>query len=254
MIRWLIALGVFLAPTVALAQITNVLNTVREHDEDGAAFVLAGALDWRSGNSDKLEVSGATTFIGKTGPHLVLVSANGELALRNDERFIARHLEHGRYRISVVGPLQLEAFVQHDFNEFRRRAIRIVFGAGPRLVLPLPAPLEQAFGLSYMPEYEELSVGAFADSGVTRWHHRVSAYSSTSVRFTDRLRLDFTLYGQPALEEFTNARMFGELGFSIQVMGPLSVNLSWVMQLDTKPPESIRPVDSVRKVGLTLEL
>jgi hypothetical protein len=238
----------------AEAQITNVLNKARNAEPDGVSYVLTGRLDWRSGNVNRVDVAGDTTFIGQSAPHLVLVSANGQFAVQDEERIISRHLEHARYRLTVYGPFELEAFVQHDFNQFRRRAVRVVFGTGPRVVIPIPGPLDQAFGLAYMPEYEVLSEGDYADSGVMRWHHRLSAYSSTSVDITNRIQLAGTIFVQPALNRITNARMFGELGFNFGIWGPLSITASWVIQLDTEPPESVRPTDSVRLFGLTLKL
>lgn len=62
------------------------------------------------------------------------------------------------------------------------------------------------------------------------------------------------MFFQPAFNDISNIRMFSELGVGVQVVGPLKLDFSWVVQLDTEPPQSVRSTDSRRLLGLTLKL
>src|SRR5262249_25742731 len=126
---------------------------------------------------------------------------------KSDARFSNQDLEHLRYRLAVTGPLFGEIFVQHDHDEFRRLALRALWGAGPRVELKFPGQMEMAAGVSYMMEMERLQQGPWPDSGEKQLNHRLSAYTAINVHMAKRVTLGHTLYVQPRLDLFEDLRV-----------------------------------------------
>ncbi|MEQ9323701.1 MAG: DUF481 domain-containing protein, partial [Polyangiaceae bacterium] len=117
------------------AQIVNVLNETPSDADDGFGGRVATSGKWVSGNVDQTEIEGSLSLRYRYDRHLWLLFGSGAFGQLNGERSVNKNTAHFRYRVDVTGPLQLEAFVQTDRNEFRRRKSRTVFGGGPRVEL-----------------------------------------------------------------------------------------------------------------------
>lgn len=238
----------------AAAQIVNVLDSIEANGgvpTDGFAGALEGAGSWRSGNVDVLDLSVAGNLGYRSGRHLVFVVGKAAYGFKKPERYVNRDLEHLRYRFDVIGPLSVEAFVQHDRDEFRRRALRGLFGVGPRVELLSIRRMDLALGVAFMPEFEQLSdQEGVSDSGLERWTLRGSSYLRSDIRIDERLSLDHTVFLQPALDEWTNIRVFSELGFEVDLWTHFSLRLSYVLQVDSQPPDTVLPADAQRKLAL----
>jgi putative salt-induced outer membrane protein YdiY len=236
------------------AQIVNVLDKIDTSgagDDGGFAGAIEAGGNWKSGNVDVLDLTASASLGYRNGRHLVFVAGNAAYGFKNSERYVNKDLEHLRYRIDIIGPLSLEAFAQHDRNEFRRRALRGLVGIGPRVELMSITRMNLDLGIAYMPELERLSEKeGVSDSGLERWTHRGSAYLQSHVRINKRLSLDHSLFLQPALDEWTNLRVFSELGFEVDLWKYFSLRLAYVLQVDTKPPETVHPADAQRKLSL----
>lgn len=237
--------------STAPAQIVNVLNETPHEDDEGFGGRVSASGKWVSGNVDQTEIEGSLSLRYRYDRHLWLLFGSGAFGQLNGKRSVNKNTAHFRYRVDVTGPLQLEAFVQTDRNEFRRRVSRTVFGGGPRVELMRGPVMWLALGVSYMPELEKLSEGAFVDSGLSRWHHRLSIYNNTTVRLNERLALLFTAYAQPAVDEIDNLRAFSDLSFRITIVDGLQLTLSHSLQLDTDPPTTVQPVDADRRMTLS---
>ena len=235
----------------AEAQIVNVQPLVAKVDREGVSGEVDASADWRSGNTDLLLLSGSATGRYRSGPHLIFALARGEYGRADGDRFASSHLEHLRYRAEVVEPLELEAFAQHDRDEFRRLSLRVVGGAGPRLHFVRWAPMDAAFGAAYLLEYEELDLdGEEADAGQTQLNHRLSLYLRVAIRFNDWLGLGYTLYAQPRFDEFEDVRVLSETELLISAKKYLSFKLSISGAADTDPPEGVEAVDVRRKASI----
>lgn len=242
---------VILCPAPAEAQVANVLNRVPADMADGPSADVSFTGEWRSGNIDLIKLQAQMTLRYRYGRHLWMLSAQSNFAVRSGDRFINNDLQHIRYRVTIVGPFELEAFGQHDRNEFRRRELRGLLGIGPRIVALTGEPMSLALGLAYMPEYEALSEGEFTDSGLARWRHRLSSYMSIATKVFERIELGLTVFGQPAVEDFLNVRFLSQLSAAVRIVGPLKFGLSYTLQFDTEPPDTVRPADANRRILVT---
>ena len=160
----------------AAAQIVNVqpLIAAQQSAVDGLRFVAEGSADVRSGNTRLVSLSANGHVEARRGRHLFFLLARGDFGERSGDPFVSKDLEHLRYRITLTGPVEAEAFVQHDRDAFRRLALRVLGGAGPRLRLRPFGGFEAAVGAAVMVEHERLGDGDQADAGAESDDFRLS--------------------------------------------------------------------------------
>src|SRR5690349_12735916 len=147
--RVAIVLAILLASARAEAQIVNVQSLVGAETPEGFSGALDAGVDWRTGNTELLIFSGAATLRYRSDPHLLVAIARGaygETGEGEDEELIAKnHFEHLRYRYKLTDLVTPEAFVQHEFDEFRRIQLRALGGLGVRLTVVQKKELALAF-------------------------------------------------------------------------------------------------------------
>jgi hypothetical protein len=236
------------------AQIVNVQPLIVDPKREGLVVVSDAALDVRTGNTELLLLSGSLLARYRHGRHLVFTLLRQEYGTEGGERFLSKDFEHLRYRLSVADWLDLESFVQHDRDEFRRLAWRVVSGMGPRFFVIASEPLDLALGVAYMQELERLDDGPYPDSGEQQLAHRLSSYVSLGLRLNDKVRFGETLYAQPRITEPDDIRVLSEseLLFSLSDIVALKATLS--IGYDSAPADGRRELDTVTKTGLQLRI
>lgn len=245
-----VALGVILlVASSAQAQIVNVLEEGADVQQGLSGKTNVGS-QWLSGNTATLQFTGSALVRHRAKRHLDLLMLSASYGEQRDEVFLDQEVGHARHRYDLALPWQLEAFVQGDRNPFRRRVLRVVIGAGPRLQLLDGPAVWTSVGLSYMPEYERLSGGEWSDANTTRWRHRLSSYLSYVASVGD-WKASSTLFLQPAIGAFGNLRAFGDLSIEFRMRQNVSIAVSYSLQLDTRPPASVRPVDANRQLSIS---
>jgi len=246
----LLSVFVVLVTQRADAQIINVLYEANQVQR-GVSGKLNAAGEWLSGNTETLRASGAAGLRLKSGRHMGLLMAEATYGNADGDAFIDRELGHARYRNRLSELFQLEAFLQGDRDPLRRRVARVVFGAGPRLELIRGPRVWTALGLAYMPEYEQLSQGEFTDSSRQVWHQRLSGYVSHSIALGESVQVSNTIYVQPSLDHISNVRGFADLSIQLQLRKNLSLTFAHSLQVDTQPPDTVRPADATRRMSAT---
>lgn len=249
------ALGLTLcAARMASAQIVNVQPLIMDPKREGLVVVADAALDVRTGNTQLLLVSGSLLARYRHGRHLVFALLRQEFGTEGGERFLSKDFEHLRYRLSFNDWLDLESFVQHDRDEFRRLSWRVVSGMGPRFFLVATEPFDLALGVAYMQELEKLDDAPFPDSGEQQLAHRLSSYVAFTLRMNDKVRFGQTVYAQPRITQPSDARVLSEseLLFSLTDIVALKATLS--IGYDSAPADGRRELDTVTKTGLQLRL
>ncbi len=238
----------------AAAQIVNVqpLIASRQGATDGVTFALEGSADVRTGNTRLVSLSANGLVEVRKGRHLVFALARGDFAERAGDVFVSKDLEHLRYRITIKTPVEAETFVQHDRDAFRRLALRVLVGAGPRLRLRPFGGFEAAVGAAVMLEHERLGGGADADAGAENSDFRLSTYLVISTEVGPRLKLGNTTYIQPRLDQLTDVRVFNELALVAKATEHFAVKLTFTSAYDSVPPEGVIPLDTTLKGAIQI--
>lgn len=246
--------GLALSARPAAAQIVNVqpLIASKQGATDGVSLVGEGSADVRSGNTRLVSLSASALCEVRSGRHLVFLLARGDFAEKSGDSFVNKDLEHLRYRIVLSSPFEAETFVQHDRDAFRRLALRVLAGAGPRLHLQPFGGFESAIGAAVMLEHERLGDGDKADSGAESDDFRLSTYLFLSTEVGPRLKIGNTTYVQPRLDRFTDIRVLNELALIAKATEHFAVKLTFTSAYDSAPPEGVIPLDSTLKGGLQL--
>jgi hypothetical protein len=210
--------------TTGAAQIVNIEDKRQDYDTTGwfgrvdlsanlteyssTVFTVAGSL-----RMDRVGEQWSWMLIGQYRSTRVNASR-----IRNDAY---THLRGARL---LTEKLNLEAFLQWQFNEFLDLDIRALAGIGPRWALVQEEPFHLFFGLIYMYGYEEIAreeEPAFRD-------HRLSASVALRWHPSDWFTLASTSYYQPLLDNWAESRLstVNSLVFNLNDRFALSTNLS----------------------------
>src|SRR5262245_57932896 len=121
-------------PRGADAQIVNVQGRLAKPPEhDGATGQIELKLEWREGNSPFFDVGGTGSLLYRRGRLLGLAMVRGEYGNARGGAIARKAFEHLRVRATIDCRWRWEAFVQHEYDAFRRLSARGVAGTGPAL-------------------------------------------------------------------------------------------------------------------------
>lgn len=244
-------LATLLFPSLAQAQILNVQPLLDKQTRDGFSGALEGAVDWKEGNTNLLALTGNGVVQYRKLRHLVFIELHGEYGVQGPTELVSKDLEHLRYRYRTSRAFDIEAFVQHDADAFRRLAVRAVTGVGARLRLVEGKHVTFALAAAYMLDYERLAAGLYADSNAQSLAHRLSSYAIVAITY-GAVMVAHTVYAQPRFDDFYDVRMLSDSSLSLAVTKHLSVRFGVTMYLDTRPPAGVRPIDSEIKSALAV--
>jgi hypothetical protein len=238
----------------ASAQIVNVQPLIMDPRRNGLAVVADAALDLRTGNTRLVLLSGSLLVRYRHERQLVFVLARQEYGVQDGERFLSKDFEHLRYQLRLTDVLELESFVQHDRDEFRRLAWRVVSGMGPRFTLLANEAIDLALGVAYMQELERLDNASYPDAGEQDLAHRLSSYVALSLRLNDKLRLGQTVYVQPRFDRPNDFRLLNESELLVSLSTIVALKATLSIGYDAEPADGRRALDTITKTGLQLRL
>ncbi|MCH9650095.1 MAG: DUF481 domain-containing protein [Deltaproteobacteria bacterium] len=163
---------------------------------------------------------------------------------QNDERAVNSGFSHLRWGRNRGPRLGIEAFAQHQFNEFTNLDTRVLLGLGGRFAL-FRKPQKEAFlGSGYMFEFERLDVPVEGPDDLESRHHRWTNYISIKINTPDdRLLFVNTLYVQPRFDQPDDLRLLDEAELQIKITDRVSFGLSASLAHDSDPPEGIKETD-----------
>jgi putative salt-induced outer membrane protein YdiY len=248
----LAALALALAPATAAAQIVNVQSILSRDAPAGFSGSIDASVDWRTGNTELLVLSAAPVVRFRDGDHLIIAIVRGELGIAAGDRIVAKTFEHLRYRRRFSPWLTAEAFVQHEYDEFRRLELRAVAGAGPKLELWQTPAFELSWGVAYMLEHEVLDDRQPIDAGLAVTRHRASTYLMARGAIADRLDASQTVYAQPRLDRPADTRVLAETLLTVHATVRVAIKISFTLAYDSEPPASIEALDTTLKSSVSV--
>jgi len=240
-------------PATANAQIVNVQDLFISRTEEGLNLGAVGKTEIKSGNTDYQYYNLALVGRYLNGRHTLVGTGNLEYAEKGQEKFTNRHFEHLRYRFEALPPAGVEAFVQHEFNEFRRINLRLLLGAGPTWKALSSARFYLFIGSVYMFEYNELGAGEYDDSGDVWKTHRWNNYLTFQWNLRKGVKFLTTVYYQPAFTDFSNYNLLWNANLSVAINDWLSVVITYNYSRQNVPPQGVNPYDSVLVAGLAVK-
>lgn len=256
MLLRLLLLGLLVAVACpASAQVVNILPVLStEPEKEGLTTEAGGSLSWLAGNINFLNTRASLLMRYKRGNHRIISRNEAELGASGDEMkpFLNRQIAHLRHQYRTTERVTWETYVQAAHDSIWRLRVRALAGAGPRLTLVRNEALNIAVGASYMFEHERLSVGEWDDSGLHRNNHRVSTYVMGAWRFDPRITLTQNLYVQPRFMDPMDVRVFSHTALAIKLTDRMSLSNGFLAAYNSRPPISIRRLDTTTQVQLAL--
>ena len=248
---WLV-LGVVGSSPPAGAQIVNVQGQLAKAPAtDGATGQIEINLDWRDGNTSVLDVGGGGAVLVRSGRVLGLAIVRAEYGQSRDVAFARKTFEHARARVTLDCRWRWEAFVQHEYDEFRRLSIRGVAGTGPALQIVHTKPVAILAAAAYMLEFEQLDQRAGTrDAGVATLKHRASLYVTGIERLGDNASIVETIYLQPRFDDAGDVRVLGEFALTTRLTKWIALTDGLTLAYDRNPPDGIQRSDIQLKVGV----
>jgi hypothetical protein len=252
----LIALGVVGIAGAARpveAQIVNVQGQLAKPPErDGLTGQIELKIDWREGNNPFFDIGGTGSLLYRRGRLLGLALVRGEYGNARDGLAIARKaFEHLRSRVTIDCRWRWEAFVQHEYDAFRRLSVRAIAGTGPALQLVNEPRVALLAGAAILIESERLDTRAGTiDAGLRTLASRASVYLTGTETLGAGVSIVQTIYVQPRLDEPSDVRLLGELSLTTKLSKRIALTDGFTVAYDRTPPDGIRRYDTQLKLGL----
>ena len=168
----------------------------------------------------------------------------GNLETQSGARIDASVFEHLRYRRMVSRRWRLESFIQHEYDEDRRLALRALAGGGIRFEVSAFDGGLFAVGVASMVEWERLRDGNEPDAGDESVVNRLSTYLSTEFSLAERVELKQTLFYQPKITSFADARALNETSFVLTVTERVQIPITYTLRYDSEPPDGVVSTDA----------
>lgn len=249
---WLVIAVIGLATGVARAQIVNVQGALaKAPDKDALTGQVELKVNWREGNNPLLDIGGAGTILMRRGSVLGLVLARGEYGTSQGLTLAKKSFEHIRTRIEIDCRWRWEAFVQHEYDQFRRLSLRALAGTGPAFQIVDTKPIVALAGAAYIFEYERLdNRPGTVDAGERTTAHRASIYVTGHENLGAGVEVVETIYAQPRLNEPGDVRMLGELAVVSKLTSWIALKDSMTVAYDRTPPDGIKRYDTQLEISV----
>ena len=252
------ALCLFLLPALLTAQVNT--EALRQEDLSPGLHSSAGLnLGYIAGNSSLVQLrSNLRLDYRKDANHFFLV-AQYQQGRKDAARFINKGFVHLRAVKTLRPALQVEGFLQREFNEFILLKDRQLVGAGARIRWRPPGSppqrpnsLRLITGLGLMWEREQidtsgLSTGEEPATSIIR----STNYVVLQWRPDERLTFSSTAYVQFHLRRFADLRILWEGGLRVTLTRRLALTVNVNLRYDHEPPGDIKPYDIDLTNGLT---
>lgn len=212
---------------------------------------VAGAYSSKSGNTDKkdYELSGRILHDSDQDA-LAFLQGSYERATADDVTTDDESFAHARYLHRLRGDhLYGELFVQYKEDFFKGIDSRWLLGGDLRWRLFQSDSRGSLF----------LTVGAFQEE--TNYTDYVSDEDESTQRFngnliythhlTDRVDLNLVGYAQPVIDDWDDCYTSFLAELKVEVIGNLSLIVSYEIEYDSDPPEGVEKEDTTTKTALS---
>lgn len=170
--------------------------------------------------------------------------ADANRAEQSGQRSENRAFSHLRAVRRVAPRVQVEGFLQYEFNQFTRLDSRYLAGAGGRFALAARQDRAVFLGSGLMFETERLDVAPGSPEKRRIEAVRSTSYLSVKLDFPGRhLLLAGTLYVQPRVDRPEDLRLLQDTTLQVALGQHLSLGLELTLRYDREPPIGVDELD-----------
>ncbi len=223
---------------------------------DGFYNTLDFETGYHSGNSNYIKFTGSYRLDYVTSPFHSFFLANIEYKEGNSIEITNNGFLHLRTMYSVIPQLDLELFLQKEFDDFILLQDRNLAGGGVRY-----NPINYKFGkdtsglidfnIATGAMYEhEIYEGEFIDHKTELI--RSTSYLSLKVFFDKTTNFSTVVYFQPAFEDIHNFRILNEARLSFNIYENFAIYINTTYRYDNEPEPTVLDYDFELTNGISL--
>jgi len=212
--------------------------------ESGMAGQLELNYSLVRGNSELTSVGFSPNLVWRQGSFQTFTLNNITRVEDEDNSIINKGFSHLRLNYFLSQKLIVEMFLQAQYDRSQDLSHRYLAGAGLRYLPVRKDSLLIALGVAAMFEQEQLSSGDKSDL------IRSSNYLSVNL-IRNLLTISNTIYFQPALKDFKDARLLIQSSVEVRIVKNLSLTTSLHYFHDSRPPDGVRHYDLSMENGLS---
>ena len=218
------------------SQIVNVQKLAKFPTEEGFGGEISGSFNIKSGNTQLISLNGKGNIRYKISRHVILFIFRGGFVKHKKETIQSKTFEHLRYRVNIYKLFEIESYLQHEYDEFRKLLIRGLWGIGPRITFISTKRFILGIGTSYMLEF--IKTIPEEEKGIEsreELYHRWSNYLTFSLKILNNLFFSSTSFLQPRFDKMSDVRLLTENSLRIVITKHFSIKLNYIVSYETKP-------------------
>lgn len=228
----------------------GIVNSLRgwSEEEQGWSGALAGSYGASGGNSPQstFEGSGRVQLRSRANVWRLIASANRTTV--HDVETKRATLGHLRHNYLLSDRWATLSFLQHYKNPFQRLDSRFLIGLGGRWRAVKKEKTLIYLGSAYMWEQEKIQ----GEEGHEK-DQRLSGYVSLETDLSEDVVVDFLVFYQPRVNDFSDWRFYGEAAIEVELTGALSLFVSYKLEHNSTPPQGVEQTDWSTKTGLAFK-
>jgi hypothetical protein len=233
----------------AAAQV-NIERLRLEGDRQGLSGSASVALTFQAGNAEKRRGDGTVRLDFVRPESHAFLFLSGDFDWTAGARVSNKGLAHVRHIHRTGARVSPEVFGQVNYDKARSLDLRTLVGAGARVVLTERDQGRASLGLAYMLEREELGLPPESVHPQESSHHRLSSFLALSLEPRPGLAVASTSYVQPRLDAFSDVRVLSQSQLAVQLLGPLSLDVTLNLAYDADPPDETESLDVSLRTGV----
>ena len=241
---------------VLLLTVLNFFNSIAQinteryrKDSDSVGFSAIADIEITAitGNTDFQFINLGGRLNYNWGTSYTFLVADGGFGWDDSKRIFNQALLHLRHVYSLNDLFQIEVFTQTDFNKKRLLEARELLGGGVRYKILTFDNAKFRIGASYFYEHEKYDVTANSMHGSNVFANRLSTYLTFELDIKDDVKLITVNYFQPQIGKWDDFRIISDLSLIVGLTSFVDLSVSFNLRYDAKPPETIKPTDTITK-------
>lgn len=224
---------------------------------EGFIFNTKFRFGYSDGNSKYLSVDGTFRLDYNWKKYHAFIVSNYEYKETEASKVVNKGFIHLRGVRPVNDRLQMEGFLQQEFNEFLNLRDRKLIGGNARILWvdkksqnDSLTVLTSHLGLGLMYEREIYSVPDEESLTITMDPVRINSYLTLDLDITRRINIWAVGYFQPNVQSLSDFRAIVETGLEIWVIGRLYFTFDVSYRYNNRPVGDVYHYDLVLKNGL----
>ena len=239
------ALLILLVVSPASAQIVNTLRGFDDAEAGWSGGIETGVA-MANGNTDYFEfqLDGAVQYQGAS--HRWRLLGRNQRRTAFGEEIAESRLLHLRHNYRLTRWLASIAFLQGQYEPFKRIQTRLLAGAGARVDLAAGIRWHTAVGAAVMLEHEELTGPLAPVSDDVRF----SFFATVFRDVTDGVDIDVVAFYQPRVDDVADCRADVAASLRVDIVGELYAFFRYNTAYDSRPAPGVDDLDQNLRGGL----